>query len=158
MKKIIFVCNGNICRSPMAKSILEKLLKDKKIKDKYAVFSCGINAVNGLEMNDNAKKVLKENKIKPCNHLSKRLDEKDILSSDYVITMTTEQKEFLENYNNVYSLNDLTKCGEIVDPYGEDYAVYQKVFDALFKSMNNLIKFLESEVWFILPTTMVELS
>ena len=43
MKKILFVCNGNTCRSPMAVSIFKNLLNAKKIKDKYIIHSAGIN-------------------------------------------------------------------------------------------------------------------
>ena len=49
MKKIIFVCEGNTCRSPMAEKIFANFVKKENIRLKVESF--GIDADNGIEMN-----------------------------------------------------------------------------------------------------------
>ncbi len=41
MKKIIFVCMGNICRSPMAETIMKKFVKDKGLEEEFFIDSAG---------------------------------------------------------------------------------------------------------------------
>jgi protein-tyrosine phosphatase len=40
MKKILFVCLGNICRSPMAEYVFKNMVKDKGLENKYEISSC----------------------------------------------------------------------------------------------------------------------
>ena len=138
MKKILFVCNGNTSRSPMAVSIFKDLLKRNKMQNEFVVHSAGINAGNNLPMNDNAIKALKTLNIKVYPHSSMRLEEKDLESADIVITMTLEQKDFLSNYKNVYSIKELTSGEDILDPFGEDFECYLKVCQKLIDSIKIL--------------------
>ena len=144
-KKIVFVCTGNTCRSPMAVCIFKKMLKEKKVAENFVVHSAGINAGNNLPMNDNAIKALKTLNIPVLQHSSMRVEENDILESNIVITMTTEQKEFLSNYKNVYSIKQLAKSEDILDPFGEDFECYLKVCQRLIKDLNKILNLLVEE-------------
>ena len=42
MKKILFVCLGNICRSPMAEAVMRKLIKEKGLESEYEIDSAGL--------------------------------------------------------------------------------------------------------------------
>ena len=53
--KIIFVCSGNTCRSPMAECVFKQMLKDEGIKD-VEVESRGVVANVGADISENAKK------------------------------------------------------------------------------------------------------
>lgn len=160
MKKILFVCSANTCRSPMALCIFKKILKDNKKSSEFLVSSAGINARINSPMNDNAISVLKEFKIPVVKFLSSQIDVKEINSSFLVITMTQEQKEFLSAFNNVKSIKEITNNSDIVDPFGQDIEVYRKVCEQLIKDLNivyeKLVK--EENLWFILQTTMVVLN
>ncbi|MBE5746320.1 MAG: low molecular weight protein arginine phosphatase [Clostridiales bacterium] len=138
MKKILFVCNANTCRSPMAVSILKSRINKTNLKNKLIIHSAGISAKNNMPMNDNAIKALKTFSVPVSKHSSMLLDEKSIVESDIVITMTNEQKEFLSNYKNVYSIKELTGVEDILDPFGEGFEVYLKVCKNLIKSMDIL--------------------
>ena len=61
-QKIVFVCSGNTCRSPMAEAAFRKELKRRKIAW-YRVQSAGVNAKEGTPMNAEAQKALSEAKI-----------------------------------------------------------------------------------------------
>ena len=56
-KKIVFVCSGNTCRSPMAEAAFRKELKRRKISW-YRVQSAGVNAQEGAPMNPDRKSVV----------------------------------------------------------------------------------------------------
>lgn len=142
MKKILFVCNGNTCRSPMAVCIFKNFLKERKLENKFIIHSAGINAVNNLPMNDSAIKALKTLNVRVFPHSSMRIEEKDLLEADIVITMTTEQKEFLSNYNNVYSIKELTKNEDVLDPFGEDFDCYLKVCSKLIDDVRIILDLL----------------
>ena len=85
MRKIIFVCTGGTCRSPMAEAILTQKLKEEKIKG-YKVLSCGINS-NGMPIEKNAKKALKKLGYKSPTHKSLQLT-KDLSDNALIITIT----------------------------------------------------------------------
>ena len=56
MKSIMFVCTGNICRSPMAHFYTQKKVKDLLKSEEYLISSCGTYAIDGQESTKNAKK------------------------------------------------------------------------------------------------------
>ena len=140
MKKVLFVCAGNICRSPMAVCIFNDILSKNKLKNTIFVSSAGISAKNNMSMNENAVKALKKFNIPVLPHSSKLLNEDDIINSDIILTMTTEQKEFLSNYNNVYSIKELTGKNDILDPFGEDFDFYLTVCQELINATNIIFK------------------
>ena len=59
--RVLFVCLGNICRSPMAEGIFRKLLKERGLEDRFEVDSAGTGAWHvGEPMDPRARRVLEE--------------------------------------------------------------------------------------------------
>lgn len=154
-KKIIFVCTGNTCRSPMAERLLEQTLAFREIKG-FAVYSAGLAAKKGTPMNAKSELVLQENGISSEEFSSRRIRDAELRSAYAVICMTEQQKDVLldmrwhalrkadaigeeEIVNNVYSFAEL--CGyEIPDPYGREVDAYRYVFGLLEKGMSAIIE------------------
>lgn len=137
-KKILFVCTGNTCRSPMAEALLRDKIKKNKIKW-WGVFSCGINAEVGGTISPNSKAALSEVGIIVDNFAPKQLTQKIISSSTLVICMTAAQRQILEACGNVICIRDI--CGyDIPDPYGMDIQAYRITRDALSAACDNIIE------------------
>jgi len=138
MKRILFVCTGNTCRSPMAEIILKRKLKLAGIQD-VRVSSAGISAEDGTKISKNSFKALKEMGYVPYGFKSKRLTKQMIDKADIVICMSTRHKQALNEFSNVYTVKEVAGIDDIIDPYGGDYSLYEKTSHQIEDLCNILI-------------------
>ena len=85
MKKIIFVCTGNICRSPMAHHYAQKKLKELNKENDCLVDSCGTYASNGDSATNNAILAMQEYNVDLSIHRAKNIEICDIENYDIII-------------------------------------------------------------------------
>ncbi|WP_281883200.1 low molecular weight protein arginine phosphatase [Paenibacillus sp. YYML68] len=90
MNRILFVCTGNTCRSPMAEGMMKSLIEKAGLTG-LEVRSAGVSAFTGMPVSDHARTVLQE---KGCalTDGSKLLDEELVQWADLVLTMTASHK------------------------------------------------------------------
>ena len=105
---ILFVCSGNVCRSPMAEGILKNKIPNI-LKNKIKVLSAGTNTVNGMRVSAFAEEVAKKYNVNISLHKSKQLNEEIITKSDFIFTMSQDhidffRKRFLKYMDKVYPL------------------------------------------------------
>lgn len=140
--RILFVCTGNTCRSPMAEVIFNKLCN---IEGAFSV-SAGLSIVPHSKMSKNAALVIQENygmDLRDRNAV--QLTQEIIDEADIILTMTEYIKEVLRKYfpgkkSSIYSLNGYLGIeGDIIDPYGGDKDVYDSTFSMLKDRIEMLI-------------------
>lgn len=138
-KKILFICTGNTCRSPMAEAALRAELKKRKIAW-YTVQSAGVRAKNGNPVNPLAGQVLGEEKIPLSPKFRSRgITEKMLGEAFAVICMEEAQRALLPADGKITSFLEL--CGrEIPDPYGQGEEVYRATLHAISACMPVIIK------------------
>jgi protein-tyrosine phosphatase len=158
MKKIrvLFVCLGNICRSPMAEAIFKHKIKERGWDDVFEADSCGtgnyhIGSQPDLRTIANARK----NRV-PIDHCARQLSENDLASFDYILAMdATNLRNILRLPNadqfrqKIMLLRDFDasqKGAEVPDPYFGDENGFQEVFEILDEAMENFLDHLELRV------------
>lgn len=119
----MFVCTGNTCRSPMAEYILKHMVKKAERED-IKVTSAGLCVNVEDKINTNAVSALKKLGITVRRFKPKQVDATLCRKQNAVICMTDKQKQAFVGFNNVYTVNELTGCGEIEDPYGKSEQTY----------------------------------
>ena len=164
-KKIVFVCTGNTCRSPMAELLLKRRIEELGLKG-YTVNSAGIRAKRGDVINPKSAQVLEENGIVAEGFTSTKLTDKIVREAFAIVCMTESQKDFLTDMrwnalkkageeaqeNNVHSFYEITGY-EVIDPYGKDIDCYRYVYGLLYAGIDRLIDKLDLRANAYIPKT-----
>lgn len=148
-KRILFVCTGNTCRSPMAQFLFQKYLEKAKpyLKNRYEIISRGIKAFEGSGASDYVINMLKEKEgIDVAGFSSKNLTRDDVLSSDLIFVMEKVQRSYILNLEptaagRIFHLGQFFSPGieeDIPDPIGKGIEVYEEVFDLIRKAVDEL--------------------
>lgn len=152
MKKILFICSGNTCRSPMAEGIFRKISNERGIK--VEALSAGIFAGEGLKAAKHAICAALEKGANISSHKSRALEEMILSDADLILTMTNQYKELLiENFpicnGKIYTLKEYNGAYpsdlDIHDPFGSDLENYRKCADEIENELNKLFE--KSRSW-----------
>lgn len=124
--KVIFVCSGNTCRSPMAEYICKDRLQ-KASREDIEVCSRGLSVMSGGCIAPNSLAVLKSMGIDGSMHTPTQLTDQEIESSDYILTMTRSLARTIQRVcpsEKVMSLGEAVGGSDVADPYGGDMSTY----------------------------------
>lgn len=146
MIKIMFVCHGNICRSPMAEFIMKDIVKRNHKEDKYLIDSTATSFEEiGNDIYPPTKIVLKNNNISFARREARRLKKSEYDLFDIILVMDRNNLNNIERITNdltkVKMLGSFASIGDISDPW------YSGKFEECFKeiklSCEGLFKYLE---------------
>ena len=143
--KIIFVCSGNTCRSPMAECAFEEMLKEEGVTG-VTVESRGVVANVGAPISENARKALENAEIPLKEHVATQITIEDIQNADLVICMTERHKMRLGSLPKVFTLGQMTGCGDVVDPYGKDEATYRECLAGILAALQKLMPIIKRQL------------
>ena len=137
MKRVLFVCTGNTCRSPMAEAVFNDIAGKNGIA--CIAFSRGLFA-DGSAISDNAKTVLADRGIDASGHISKTVCKEDVESADYIVGITSRHagkliSEFPGCADKIYAFPT-----DISDPFGQSTAVYKECLCEITDGIELIIK------------------
>ena len=146
---VMFVCTGNVCRSPIA----EYLFQDEVTKNKlnYRSESTGI-LQDGMTISANSASLLLLNGIEAAHHLSRKVTEEQLRSSWLILTMEESHKRYLMKNYPQYMYKTFTllefagESGDIDDPYKKDIEDYKVAYKIIEDKIQYLISILKDEV------------
>ena len=137
MIKILFICHGNICRSPMSQYILQDMVNKLHRSDDFEISSAATSTEEiGNPVYPPAKRKLAEHGISCEGHHARQMTRADYDYYDYLIVMDNWNLRNLKRFvptdpkGKVYMLRDFTdQPGEIADPWytGDFEITYQQV-------------------------------
>ncbi|MCV3445820.1 low molecular weight phosphotyrosine protein phosphatase [Campylobacter lari] len=156
MIKIVFVCLGNICRSPMAEFIMKDLVSKANLNDKFTICSAGTSGYHdGEDMHYKTKSLLKDKDIISEPFYSRKLTEKICKENDYIIVMdNTNFKDVIKNFPDFkHKIQKITSYAlelgydEVPDPwysgnFNETYYILSKACANLLNSHYKNLSFI----------------
>ncbi|MFA6044514.1 MAG: Sua5/YciO/YrdC/YwlC family protein [Phycisphaerales bacterium] len=100
-RRVVFVCSGNTCRSPVAEAIARHLLSNRPHAPGEApvpvrVSSAGTSASVGMAMTPESAEALTEMDIDPGRHTSRQLQQEELAGADLVFVMTKQHRRVVE--------------------------------------------------------------
>ncbi|NEU30413.1 low molecular weight protein arginine phosphatase [bacterium LRH843] len=142
-KKVLFVCTGNTCRSPMAEALFRS-----RVKDEVEVKSAGVQAFSNSPASEGTQTVLDERNIWH-SHTSQVLSEDLLKWADVVLTMTKGHKDMIyllypESCEHVYTLKEFVNPNsqdtDIADPIGGPIEAYRETAEQIDGCLDGIIR------------------
>lgn len=92
---ILFVCLGNICRSPAAQGVMEELVKEKDVEDRFVIDSAGLYGGHAGDLPDQRMRVHARRRGLDLTHRSRQVKESDFDRFDLIVAMDDSNYENL---------------------------------------------------------------
>ncbi|SHH20318.1 low molecular weight protein arginine phosphatase [Desulfosporosinus lacus] len=137
--KLLFVCTGNTCRSPLAEGMARAMFGDS-----VQVSSAGIDAWDGDEVSTHVVKILKEQNVDISQYGARRVSDELMADADWIIPMTQAQEEGLKRRfpQCIHKIRRLGDWGDgkrdILDPWMGSLEVYRQTAQEIRELLSNL--------------------
>lgn len=147
--KVLFVCLGNICRSPLAEAVFKHKIQEHQLDSHVRTDSCGTGDYHiGDQPDPRTVQIAQRNGV-AIWHQARQLSESDLVEFDYIFAMDSS------NHRNILQLPsanlhqhkvrllreyDPHGLGDVPDPYYGNLHDFQEVFDILNRSLDEFIQ------------------
>ena len=151
-KRILFVCLGNICRSPAAEGVFLGLLKKKDLQDQFYVDSAGTGAWHVGNKADARMSQAAQKRGISLESFARQIKLEDLYSFDFILTMDNENLAVIQSLAHesnkklnviirpLLSYSSRTNLSEVPDPYYGGQNGFEKVLDLLEDSCQGLLE------------------
>ena len=150
MKTILFLCTGNVCRSPMAEGLFRHAVKGR---GEFCILSAGLGAVDGEPPTHHSVQAMKEIGIDISRQRSRALTTELVKQADLILGMTHSHTDtvallYPQAVEKTFLLREFDETLEayekdISDPIGSPYHVYAECRDQIEQGIVTLLKFME---------------
>ena len=148
--RLLFVCLGNICRSPSAEAVMNKLVKDAGLEDRIEVDSAGLIGYHEGELPDSRMRVHASRRGYILDSRSRPIKTEDFYSFDLIIGMDDQNIEELKDrapdLESVAKVHKMTEYSRnlihdyVPDPYYGGASGFELVLDLLEDACNGLLE------------------
>ena len=142
---MLFVCTGNICRSPVAEFLAEAFAREAGLSVRAS--SAGVEAEIGKGMTPGAARTLASRGVRGSRHVARQLDNEMLAAADEVYALTRAHKavivrRFPEHSAKVMLLREAAGLpgADVEDPYGESDEVYEACSVRIQEAVEILIR------------------
>ena len=151
VKKILFVCLGNICRSPASEGIFKQKIKDRHLENLFFVDSAGTGGWHVGNLADPRMRETASLRGIELTSRSRQIEENDLYQFDHILVMDNDNlyavKSLIKDKSNpinskiklILSYSKNSKLDEVPDPYYGGKKGFDNVLDLLDDAINGLI-------------------
>ena len=151
VKKILFVCLGNICRSPAAEGIFKQKIKERDLENFFVVDSAGTGGWHVGNLPDPRMRETALSRGIELTSRSRKIEESDLYEFDHILVMDNDNldavKSLIRDHKNpinskiklILSYSKKYQLEEVPDPYYGGQNGFDKVIDLLDDAMDELI-------------------